>query len=167
MNAISTFDAVLLGALGMASMILVVIVAVVAVWKVWPLLVVFKDSIPRLEKAVAKATTVMDAIQRELAYMRSLTPQPTPNFGGDPGSPAAGQEPTAPPQPTPFPAPVFDRFQVMREEPDATIQDTDSGGLTQTDEDLVRMEALENLRQKGMQVEDSDTEHEGIEVESE
>lgn len=167
MNAISTFDAVLLGALGMAAMILVVIVAVVAVWKVWPLLVVFKDSVPRLEKAVTKAAAVMDAIHRELAYMRSLTPQPTPNFGGDPGSPGAGQEPTPAPAPTPFPSPVFDRFPVMREEPDAKIDDTDSGGLTQTDEDLVRMESLENLRQRGMQVEASDAIHEAIEVDSE
>lgn len=167
MNAVSTFDAVMIGALGMAAMLLVVVAGIVAVWKVYPLLRDLAKALSGLEKQSKGLLSATDGIHRELAYMRSLTPPPTPNFGGEPGSPSPGQSSQETPPPTPFPSPVFDRFQVVREEPDATLQDTDSGGLTQTDEDLVQMEALENLRQMGQQVEDSDTEHEAIEVESE
>ena len=166
----STFDAVLIGALGMAALLLVLVGGVVAVWKVFPLLVDLVKSIVGLEKTAKTLLSVTDAIQRELAYMRALTPPPTPHFGGDPGEqagPTSAPQSPNPPPPIPFPSPIFDRFSVVKEEPDATIADTDSSGLTQTDEDLVAMERLENLRQQGMHVEDSDTVHEGIEVDSE
>src|ERR1700721_4829576 len=161
----STFDAVLIGALGMAAMLFVLVAAVWAVWKIFPMFSRIEESCKALDKSLARSLKVLVAIGEELAYVRSLAPPPvTPNFGSDPENPQAGTAQEAPKPPAPFPAPIFDRFQVV---PDATIEDTDTGLLKQTDADLVEMEKLEALRQTGMQVEDSDAEHDAIEVDGE
>lgn len=151
----------------MAGMLLVVVGGAVAVWKVFPLLLELAKALTELAKQSKALLAVCDGIQRELAYIRALAPPPSPNSGVDVGSSQGFQQAAPPDTPPPFPSPIFDRFDVRKPEPDAKIEDTDSGGLIQTDEDLVAMEQLENLRQMGIPVEDSDAEHPGIEVESE
>jgi hypothetical protein len=160
----STFDAVLIGALGMAGMLLVIVAAVVAVWKVWPTLLSLVEALGTLAKLLKTMPRTMEGIQQELAYMRGLAvPQQVQQPSDDISPPPTGAGPSGPPQP--FPAPIFDRFTVVHE-PDAKPEDTDMEGLNQTDADLVAMEQIEALRQRGISVEEADAEHDAIEVDT-
>jgi hypothetical protein len=167
----SVFDAVLLGALGMATMLFVLVVGIVAVWKVWPMLVGLTKASTDLADSIKQSMALLRAVRDELGFIRSMTnPAPPPGYsvsGEHEDSPAVeGYKP--PPPPTPFPSPVYDRYPVYKEpEPDAKIEDTDSSGLTQTDEELVEAERVENLRNMGLHIEDDDTQHDAVVVESE
>lgn len=111
-----------------------------------------------------------EGIQAELGYMRSLT-------GGTLGEQQVGGDPdygipTLTPGPGPgrsnvlhpFPEPLMERFP--QEPPDAKVEKGDLDLLNQTDAELAAMEVLETMRARGIPVEDSDTEHPGITVES-
>lgn len=133
-------------------------------WKAWLWMVGWYSLILRGVRAA-------EGIQQELAYMRGLTGGTLPDMhvGGDPED-AVGPQPV--PAMTsrargfhPFPEPIMDRFAVQPE-PDATKEDTDMDLLAQDDRDLAAMEVLENLRQRGIEVEDSDTVHPGITVDA-
>jgi hypothetical protein len=160
LTTFSIFDAMLLGALGMAAAMLLTVLVVFVLWKVVPQFVSIVSSLKTI-------TPVLRGILEQLSFMQQVTQAAAPpNFGVDPGAiggtPApGGGEPSAP---VAYPAPVFDRFQIV---PDAKVEDTDPAGLTQDDADLVRMEQIEALRQRGIEVEDSDTEHEGVEADAE
>lgn len=166
----STLDAVIIGAIGMAALLFLMAITVVAVWKVFPLLLSLVEALVAVSKQSKGILTTLTAIERELAFMRGLAPPQQPvQVGGDPDEhpPAPGAAPAQPVGPTPYPSPVFDRFPVVVDPPDATVEDTDMRALTQDDADLVAVEQLENLRQMGIEVEPDNAEHEAIEVDSE
>lgn len=164
----STFDAVLIGALGMAGMLFMLFASVVAAWKLFPLLLSLVEALVAVAKQSKGILATLTAIERELAFMRGLAPPQQPmQIGGDPDEqPPAGAAPSPPTGPALYPPPNFDRYPVVAEPPDATLADTDMRALTQDDADLVAVEQLEKLRGMGIHVEDDDTEHEAIEVES-
>ena len=71
----SIFDAVMMGALGMAAMLLVLICGIVAIFRVWPKLVELTDGFTGLVKAVRGVPETLAGIREELAFMRGLTQQ--------------------------------------------------------------------------------------------
>lgn len=171
MNTFSVFDAVIIGAIGAAAFLLVVVAVVVAVWKVWPLLVELTAALTKLSKTATAMVPGVNGINSELAHMREMAVQQ--QVGGTPAALSFEQESRAAeraegeagkaPSRTTFPDQVLDRFPIV---PDAKVEDTDMGGLTQTDAELVDIEKIEALRQQGIEVEDDDTPHEGVTAEA-
>ena len=162
MSTFSVFDAVMIGAFGMATMILVVACVVVSVWKVWPVITTLAKAMEQTAKQTESIPKVLEGINRELAYMRQMsTPQGM-------NEPVAGQEmPSqgeAPPPYIPFPSAPEGLYKIV---PDADPDDTDMNGLIQSDADLAEIEKIEALRQAGIHVEDDDVVHEGVVRESE
>jgi hypothetical protein len=124
-------------------------------------------------RLMQRGVRAAEGIQGELAYMRSLTGGQLgeQQMGGDQDEthhanpqyvPTRAAEPRAT---IPFPPAFMDRFP-QEPVPDATREDTDMELLNQTDADLVEIEKLEQMRQSGMEVEDSDAVHPGVEVDS-
>lgn len=113
-----------------------------------------------------RGVRALEAVAQELAYIRNLSGGTIgeQQVGGDPEE-ARSQNAYVPQNrrsnTVPFPEPILDRFQ-QEPIPDATLADTDMDLLRQTDADLVDIEKLENMRQSGMEVEDSDVVHPGI-----
>lgn len=164
----SVFDAVLIGALGMAALLFVLVIGIVMVWKVWPMLVGLTTATSELSDSIKQSISLLRSVRDELGLIRSMT-HPAPPSDGDPGDPSTGdafQAPKTKPR-TPFPNPIYEQYPAVPEEPDATLEDTDSEGLVQTDEELVQIEKLDNLRAMGINVEDSDAPHDAIIADSE
>jgi hypothetical protein len=168
LTTFSVFDAVLIGALGMATMLFVLVAAAYFAFKVIPLFTSIEKSLKGLDTVLKQDRETLVGIRQELGMMRQMTQAMTPNSGTEtpwtPPTPTPGGEAAEAPATAAYPAPVFDRFPVVE---DAKPEDTDPAGLTQTDADLVAMEQLEALRQRGIEVEDSDAEHEGVEADAE
>lgn len=166
----STMDAVLIGALGMAALLLVIVAGVMAVWKVWPMLAELTKGFTDMVKAVRGVPESLKGIKDELEYMRGLAQQQQvpAGSGADEGYiPTTGGPPDKPTGPIPFPSPVYDRYAVAKEElPDAELEQEDIDLINQTDEELVAMEKLEQVRQRSGFVEDSDAKHDAIIAES-
>lgn len=113
-----------------------------------------------------RGVRALEGIQAEWAYMRNLTGG---TIGGQPGGEdinearsAAANIPQR--QAVPYPEALLDRFP-SEPIPDATKEDTDMDLLGQTDRDLAALEVLEDMRKRGIEVEDSDTHHPGITAE--
>jgi hypothetical protein len=168
MPTFSVFDAVLIGAVGMAVLLFVLVLAIVMVWKVWPVLRDLAYGAHSLSTVAKSIGPSVEGIRQEMMFMRQMA-APGSQLSAEPSNPTppASQPPSPPEPPPPFPEAVYDRFRVADPEPDATIEDTVVEHLNQTDADLERQEQIEVLRERGVVVEDSDVEHEGVQVESE
>lgn len=157
-------NGIFLGAAGLA-IITGLFVAIRKTWSVATSMETALQAVPRLIKVLEELVTIASGFRQELAYLRGVATgsvilqQPgdiEPNAGGTP------QEPRAP---TPFPSPVFDRFTVKPDAPDATKEE--SVIFAQTDEEMAEIEKLDNLRNLGYVVEDVETPHEARQVDSE
>jgi hypothetical protein len=120
-----------------------------------------------LAKQSFQIAGLLDSIQKELAFMRSLSGVAYPYSGVTAAQPPAGQNAYIPQHPPAYPEPFLDRFAKVKEEADAKMDDTDRDLLEQTPEQLAAAQVLEELRQRGIEVEDSDTVHPGVEVDAE
>lgn len=116
-----------------------------------------------LTKQLHMVAVPLEGVWKELAFLRSMN-QPA---GADPeaGVTQEQYQPMSSFSRAPYPGPVMERYAVVP--PDAKPEDTDKEGLNQTDDDLVDAERIENLRDRGIQVEDSDTIHPGVVADSE
>ena len=122
-----------------------------------------------LEESLREATKVAKMLQNDISFLRAFaTPQTTPESedgaDGQPGStgaPAGRGTRNIIPQ---FPMQDFSRFPAQEEVPDASPED--SVVLSDTDEKMAELEQVEDMRDRGMEVEDDVNPPKGIEVES-
>lgn len=170
----STFDAILLGALVMAALTIFGVAAFFVVkWlkAVATLLQQTTNMLSLLSGELLSIRPMLESIKGEMAYMRGMAiasgaPQPE----SLPDLPAGGSRPVVatPPKPSgpaQFPTAIMDRFEVAP--PDAVAEDNDVALLGQTDAQLEEIERIEKLRQSGVEVEDDDVVHDGIVADSE
>lgn len=157
----STLDAMLVGIVATLAVIGITVLSR-KLWEILKIVPAVKNSIDMQYAATIQLVTAATSIAAELAYMRSLTTsQAAMPSGQEAINPfEIPQRATIPP----FPAPVLDRFRTA---PDAELKDTDDVSLTQTDEDMAQLEAIERLRSQGVKIEEPDEEHPGVTAESE
>lgn len=114
-------------------------------------------------KSLPELVGVLKTIASEMGYMRQFTAPPDPagvtEFASEVRSASERKSTT----PVPYPTPLLHHFPTVPE-PDATVDDTDRDMLTQTDAELANIEIVESLRDRGIQVEDDDTKHEGVQA---
>ena len=119
--------------------------------------------------ATRAATQANERVLREMVLVRQMTiggPAEGEQEAYQTLSPQREASERVPLKYTPFPDPMYDRFPVKPEEPDASLDDTDRELLEQTDQQLSEAETLEALRARGVDVEPGDTLHRGIVVEA-
>ena len=159
----TTTDAMLIGALVAAVAYAIGTIA----WRTYK---AARKFLRELMNTFRESTEAMKGLEREFAHVRYMTtggmPQAGPEaqgmqVGGDPASPLVAPRGTVS-----FPTPAYDRFQVV-EEHDAETDDTSMEMLNQTDRDLAQIEHIENMRDRGIEVEPDDAVHPGVEVDAE
>jgi hypothetical protein len=175
-------DALIVGAVVALLVAITAAVAAYAGWKMWLALSALNASVKSLDdsvvamiQAIGEVKVLLKGVSQDLALLRAITAPQMHVSGSDEQLEAyarsyaqqntTGDGPKM--RPVSFPSPVYDRFQVAKPEPDATKEDTDIDLLHQTEEEMVTMEQIDNLRQRGIEVEDSDTVHPGVTAESE
>ena len=154
----STVDALLIGAVGSAIVIAVAVGSVIAVKKTWLLVKSLTEAlkeIPKLREANQQLVVIGKQVGEEVMYLRqimsaSVQPEATP-YQPATQPPMVGTVPA-------FPTPDFSRFKVQAPVPDATVDDTDMGALTQEDAELTELDRLETLRQMGLEVHEEEEE---------
>jgi hypothetical protein len=153
----SQFDLVLIGALGVVVLYFLVR-GFIKAWKIVSSIERALNAIPKVQKSLDDLVILLKAV------ITGGNPN-FPNFGLDTEGNPLGPQPLDPMPRAPFPSPVFDRFTVKPDEPDAVPEDTIV--ISSTDEELIDAERVENLRRMGFQVEEPETQHKAIEVDSE
>lgn len=162
--------------------LLLFVIAAYCLWQAWKLFSKISNDLGKIAvdlkemQVEFKGTIVVcRSINAELGYLRALM---TPGYQQaviepptEDGGPATPPEPTLQrPEPNypQYPLPVFERFPVVTPEPapDAKMDDTDRNLLAQTDADLANAELVEDLRSRGIHIEDDSEQHPGVEVES-
>ena len=154
----SAVDALLIGAVGSAFAIALSIGVTIAIKKTWMLVKSLTEAlkeIPKLREANQQLVVIGKQVGEEVMYLRQIMSASvqTEESGYQPPvqPPMVGRVPA-------FPTPDFSRFKVQAPIPDATVDDTDMGALTQDDAELTELDRLETLRQMGLEVHDEEEE---------
>jgi hypothetical protein len=161
----TTIDALLIGFLS-ALVLAGVIFAGRSVWGILKTFPALQNSLHMQYEATIQLVTAATAIGAELQYMRTLANAQAGQGQTADGVPITGYTGSTPVAISPFPSPIFDRFPT-KPVPDAELGDTDDVSLSQTDEDMAQLEAIEKLRAQGIQIDEPDVVHPGVTVESE
>jgi hypothetical protein len=146
----TTIDAVLVGAVGMALLIVAgyfLFLGFRKTWQVAKSMEVALKAVPEAVAALKEVAEVASGFKKELELMRMIAvgdvnlAQQQANAAGNI---AEVQEPAPRPE---YPAPFLDRFP-KQDVPDAEVKDTSI--FAQTDEEMAGEEKLENLIEMGM-----------------